>query len=115
MLNIFDGVLSLKIVDQTLNLDSLQVQFGPVSHLYQQFGRVAGLSPDKLDIIVSSTISSYDGLIEVRDLWLLKCRREKTSPIWRAVAEMMVLIGDDKLSDELLQVYKTGKTGICYV
>ena len=91
-----------------MDLNSLLVQLGPVSHLYQQFGSVAGLSPDQLDDIVSNTASSYDGLTEVCDLWL-HCRKEKSPPTWRAVAEMLALIGEGRLSSDLLQVYSTGR------
>ena len=90
-------------------MNSLLVQLGPVSHLYQQFGSVAGLSPDQLDEIVSNKTSSYAGLTEVCDLWLHKCRKEKSTPTWRAVAEMLALIGEGRLSNDLLQVYSAGK------
>ena len=93
-----------------MDLNTLLVQLGPVSHLYQQFGSVAGLSPDQLNEIVSNTASSYDGLTEVCDLWLHKCRKEKSPPTWRAVAEMLALIGEGRLSSDILHVYSTGET-----
>ena len=95
--------------DKNLDLNSLLVQLGPVSYLYQQFGSIAGLSPDQLDEIVSNTTSSYAGLTEVCDLWLHKCRKENSPPTWRAVAEMLALIGEGRLSSDSLHVYSTGK------
>ena len=79
---------------------------------FRLFGSVAGISPDTLDKIVASCAAPYDGLVEVCDAWLDKCRKEKTTPTWSAVADILSLIGQDKLSHDIMQVYTTGKKSI---
>ena len=76
---------------------------------YKQFGMVAGVPIDVLDQIEASCEKAYDALVEVCDHWLRKCRDEKVTPSWRIVAEILSLIGQYKLSQDLLKVYKTGK------
>ena len=98
------------LLDETLNLDSLLIQLNPMSKDFRLFGSVAGISPDTLDKIVASSAAPYDGLVEVCDAWLDKCRKEKTTPTWNAVADILSLIGQDKLSHNLMQVYITGKS-----
>ena len=46
--------------------------------------------------------------MEVLDLWLEKCWREKAAPTWHAVSEILSLIGHQKMADDILQVYTTG-------
>ena len=72
------------------------------------FGSVAGVFPVQLNEIVTTSATSYDGLAEVCDLWLEKCRKENTSPTWHAVEDILTLIGYRKMADDLLQVYSTG-------
>ena len=74
------------------------------------FGSVAGISPASLNKIVSKVAAPYDGLVEVCDLWLKKCAMDQTPPTWRAVAEIVSLIGNDVMADALLKVYTTGKS-----
>ena len=78
-----------------------------MSENFKLFGSVAGISPTSLNQIVSKSASPYDGLVEVSDLWLEKCRKEQTPPTWHAVAEILALIGYNTLSDDILQVYAT--------
>ena len=96
-------------LDENLNLNSLLIQLNPMSKDFRLFGSVAGISPDTLDKIVASCAAPYDGLVEVCDAWLDKCRKEKTTPTWNAVADILSLIGQDKLSHDIMQVYTTGK------
>jgi len=77
---------------------------------YKQFGMVAGVSMETLDEIESSCEKAYDALVEVCDQWLRKCQEEKITPSWRIVAEILSLIGQNQLSQDLLEVYKTGKS-----
>ena len=84
------------------------MQLRPIAHNFKLFGSVAGISPTSLNQIVSKSASSYDGMMEVCDLWLEKCRKEQVPPTWHAVAEILALIGQNKLSDDILQVYATG-------
>ena len=81
---------------------------------FRLFGSVAGISPDTLDKIVTSSAAPYDGLVEVCDAWLDKCRKEKTTPTWSAVADILSLVGQDKLSRDIMQVYTTGKIILQY-
>ena len=105
------NIYTLLIAEKTLNLDSLLIQLRSISKNFRLFGSVAGISPDKLDHIVSCCTTSYDGLLEVCDLWLKKCQNEKSPPTWHAVAEILSLIGHYKLADDILQVYATGIVG----
>ena len=102
-------VFVLFIIDETLNLDSLLIQLRPISKDFRLFGSVAGIAPDILDKIVANSAAPFDGLVEVCDAWLDKCRRERTPPTWSAVAEIISLIGKDKLSHDIMKVYTTGK------
>ena len=85
------------------------MQLRPISDHYRLFGSVAGISPDSINDIVAKTSSSYDGLTEICELWLKKCHADGIQPTWRAVAEILHLIGCKKLSEMILQVYFTGK------
>ena len=99
----------LLFLDETLNLDSLLIQLKPKCKDFKLFGSVAGISPDTLDKIVASCAAPYDGLVEVCDAWLDKCRKEKNTPTWSAVADILSLIGQEKLSRDIMRVYITGK------
>ena len=79
---------------------------------FKLLGSVAGISPDFLDRIVSSSAAPFDGLVEVCDAWLDKCRKENIPPTWSAVGEILSLIGWDKLSYDIMQVYKTGMNNL---
>jgi len=94
--------------DETLNVESLFYQLLPIFNQFQFFGCAAGISQDKLDRIVSCKDSSYQGLLTVCDLWLMKCRDESLSPTWHAVAEILSSIGQEELAADILQVYVTG-------
>ena len=94
--------------DCNLNLDTLLVQLLPIRNEYQLFGRVAGISSDKLDNISASTKEPYDALVEVCDLWLQSCKARKIPPTWRLVAEILTVMGQDELSKGILKVYETG-------
>ena len=96
-------------LDKTLNLNTLLIQLNSISKDFRLFGSVAGISPDILHKIVDSSAAPYDGLVEVCDAWLDKCHKEKTTPTWNAVADILSLIGQEKLSHDILQVYITGK------
>ena len=84
------------------------IQLRPISEHFKLFGSVAGISPVSLNKIVDSSAIPFDGLVEVCDAWLDKCRKENTPPTWSAVAEILSLIGQDKLSHDITQVYTTG-------
>jgi len=86
-----------------LNLLTLSAELGQISESYIAFGSVAGVSPASLTEIVNS-----DSMTEVCDLWLKNCQQEQTPPTWHAVAEILDLIGQKKVSNKLLQVYNTG-------
>ena len=88
------------------------VQLRSISDNFKQFGSVAGISPSRLNQIVVSCKTSYDGLTEVCDLWLEKCRRDKTPPTWHAVAAILSMIGNKMLADKIMDVYITGKSGL---
>lgn len=87
----------------------LVIQLRPLSLKYKLFGSVAGISPSSLDSILTKYTSPYNALMEVCDLWLKKCRDEEVVPTWHAVAEILDLIGETKLSKDMLEIYSTGK------
>ncbi len=98
----------LNVLDNALDLNTLLLQLRPISEKFRLFGSVAGISPSSLNTIVSECVSPYNALMEVCDLWLEKCRNEEVVPTWHAVAEILDLIGEEKLSKSLLEVYLSG-------
>ena len=83
-------------------------QLGPISESFVAFGSVAGISLASLNDIGAKSSSSYHSMTEVCDLWLQKCRQEQSPPTWHTVAEILEIIGHNKLSKKILQVYTTG-------
>ncbi len=97
------------ILDKELNLDTLLIQLNPIMHQFKVLGQVVGISSDLLDQIESSTANPHDGLVEVCDAWLRKCRDNDVTLTWKHVAEALSLIGQKQLSHDIMQVYTTGK------
>ncbi len=90
-------------------MNTLLLQLRPISDKLRLFGSVAGISPSSLNTIVSQCTSPYNALTEVCDLWLEQCLKEDITPTWHAVAEILDLIGEISLSQNILEVYTTGK------
>jgi len=80
-------------------------QLLPLSDHYQFFGYAAGISPDNLDKIVSTTKSSFNGLVEVCSLWLKECQ----NPSWQSVSKILSEMGEQKLAENVLQLQHSGK------
>ncbi len=100
-------------LDKTLDLKSLVLHLSPISDKFKLFGSVAGICPTSLNMIIAECTSPYNALMKVCQLWLEKCRNEEVVPTWHAVAEILDLIGETKLSTEVLEVYAKGN-GIMY-
>ncbi len=92
-----------------MNIDSLLIQLGPIIDKFRLFGSVAGISPAILDEITAHAAVPYDGMVEVCDAWLKKCRAENVTPTWTAVAEILSLLGYHAMSHNILLVYETGR------
>ena len=85
-------------------------KLGEISESFISFGSVAGISPASLKAIVAKSSSPHDSMAEICDLWLQKCKQEQTPPTWHAIAEILEIIGHNKLSKDILQIYVTGIT-----
>ena len=90
-------------------MDTLLIQLNPISQHFKQLGNHVGISSDVIDQIESSVAIPYDGLVEVCDAWLRKCRDNDWTLTWRTVSEVLTLMGQHKLSHGISQVYVTGK------
>ncbi len=90
-------------------MDTLLIQLKPMMHQFKPLGQVVGISSDLLDQIESSVANPHDGLVEVCDAWLRKCEDNDVTLTWKHVADTLSLIGQKKLSHDIMQVYKTGK------
>ncbi len=88
-------------------MNTLLLQLRRISDKFRLFGSVAGISPSSLK--VSQCTSPYNALTEVCDLWLEQCLKEDITPTWHAVAEILDLIGEISQSQNILEVYTTGK------
>ena len=89
-------------------MKTLTAQLGQISESFMAFGSVAGISPANLNEVVAKSSSSLHSMTEVCDLWLQKCRHEQSPPTWHTIAEILEIIGHNKLSKDILQVYATG-------
>ncbi len=87
------------------------IQLRPISDKYKLIGSLAGISSDTLNKIEAHTAEPFDKLVEVCDYWLKKCRNEDVPLTWKAVADILTLIGQEQLSCDIVEVYVTG---ICY-
>ena len=101
------------IIQNALNLDSLIFQLLPICDRYQFFGYAAGVSPHNLDKIVSSSKSSYHGLKQVCDMWLKIHQSNNSTPTWHSVAEILAKLGEQKLSEDILQLQINGMSSFC--
>ncbi len=96
------------LLEKSLDLKSLILLLSPISDKFKLFGSVAGISPSSLNMIVAECTTPYNAIMQVCQLWFEKCRNEEVIPTWKAIAEILDLIGETKLSKEVLEVYVKG-------
>jgi hypothetical protein len=102
MVAIFN-MITLIIIDSTLDLDSLLIQLKPqVTQKWKEFANVVGLSNMIKQL---SRYSAEECIVEVCDQWL---KSHPTKPAWRDVANVVRDIGLHQLADGLLMAYNTG-------
>ncbi len=89
-------------------MDTLLIQLRPISDKYKLIGSIAGVSLDILNEIESHTAEPFDKLVEVCDYWLKQCRIDDIPLTWKAVADILTLIGQEQMSCGIMEVYATG-------
>ena len=110
LLYTYDALIFMYLIDpdELLNLKTLSEQLNEISESFRAFRGVAGVSPTALIEVAARCSNFTDSMTEVCDLWHKKCHKWQTPPTWHTVSEILHLIGHDKLSQDLLKVYKIG-------
>ena len=101
----FDHFYVIYLLDSLLNLDTLIIQLREISSKWESLGEHLNFSASiLLQIKNIANGSDFNCLVELCDKWL----RDVYNPTWKMVADVLILIGEEKLSSELLHIYDTG-------
>ncbi|XP_064400886.1 uncharacterized protein LOC135347001 isoform X2 [Halichondria panicea] len=98
---------ALPDVDKLLDIDQALVQIRSMEHKWRELAETVRLPETMIEQIEDSCGINHSGcLTEVIDQWMRNCSGR---PTWRELAGHLHNIGEEQLSQELLNIYNTGR------
>ena len=97
-------------LDKLLNLDSLVRQLRPVQSKWKVIGEALNISREVLEDIQASCAPEEDlvCLVEMCDKWIKTLLGYNLQPTWQAIGKVLVRVDCQRLSKEIMDIYKTG-------
>lgn len=89
---------------RSLSVDNLFTELHSVKSEWQKLGEALGLDEDRLDEIFTNNESEEECLRVMLATWFQKSWK----PTWRVVANALVAIGENQLTERLYLMCKTG-------